>query len=828
VPVFRGTNPLVAAAVLCGMVLLAARAALPQTMVSPLPYQGILAIRAPGQLDVATIDAIADVGVKEVVKFSAGGDVAGFIAKKCGRPSLTVAVHPRYREKLIAANQTGAAANADPLVLAEDRALTMPACAGGFAIQLSEFEVPNGVQALMQKLSIPFDLERYQRLTGAQNFQSAVSEEYRRLAENPYPDGQVCRASDLVSFFACVNAIEIAYVNRDRIKTADQITGKVRVPVAPLDGAKARVPIAAETAEQLATVAALQSETDKATYKSATGITNLTPVAPPAASDAVQAIAGVSEVRIAAASVPSGNSDPSAKRMLPTMTPASARFLPRATAAAAPPAPLSATIEDEVKFVTAVDDVTKFDPACSDAHKLNKDRWPFDVAEFERVLVLNSSLMARPALETNLLVVDTGFDFTYDGRDSLPAPERYIFPKQSFAQNTDAADNDGDGIPDNFNFSGVNLAMNKRSSATHPLDMTRRRSHGLAVTTLALGGRDLQYLRNLGVLKTKVGIASLVPTDRAEVVLNAGHFQRIMRYAAAAANNYSIVNLSLSTRDELEGFKALMSTRRVFVAAAGNDDIKGKALHDKATAIYPAAFGGSPVGAALETSVVITVGAHKGNGKLADFSYFSGSKVDVLAPGCMLPSYELRKIGDDWADPPRVVPSFVSGTSFAAPLVSFFASVLMSYPGPVLPGTVKQRVLVGTDFDFELKPFAFSSGRLNPAKMLSIQLDVLETLSDGQRKTRFGTVTNKGLIPSVSCQGETVPFADVKKLAFDPASNQVLLISNHEPDVPRELKRMTCEANALQGITYVFKDAETDEELTLDAATQVVDYIARR
>jgi hypothetical protein len=162
-----GKRGLAGGLVLGGILACASGPALPQEMITNLPHQGILALRAPGQLDVTIIDAIADVGAKQIVRFLAGSDVADYIGRKCGRPSITVAVHPRYREKLIAENRTGAAAESNPLVLTEDRVLTLPACASRFAIQWAEFEVPNGVQALMQKLSIPFDLPRYQRLTSA-------------------------------------------------------------------------------------------------------------------------------------------------------------------------------------------------------------------------------------------------------------------------------------------------------------------------------------------------------------------------------------------------------------------------------------------------------------------------------------------------------------------------------------------------------------------------------------------------------------------------------------------------------------------------------------
>lgn len=830
-----GKRRLAGGLVLGGIVACAAGPALPQERINNLPHQGILALRAPGQLDVTIIDAIAEVGAKQVVRFPAGGDVAGFIGRKCGKPSLTVAVHPRYREKLIAENRTGVAAESDPLAPTEDRTLTLPACASKFAIRYAEFEVPNGVQALMQKLSIPFDLARYQRLTDAPNFTNAITEEYGKLRASPYPDGPVCRAADMVSFFACVNAIETAYINRDRIKTSNQITGKLKVAVAPVEGALSRVPIAAEKADQLMTVVALP-ENEKAQYQSASGISNLTPVtsSSPTASVA-QPIAGVDTVTITASAA---SGPPPAVPALPTATSQSAaRFLPRTAAAtaaaAAPPPPLSGQVENEVKFVTAVADVTRFDPACSDAHRLeaNKGRWPFDAREIMRVLALGYREVGQA--EPRVLVVDTGFDFTGDGGKTLPVPERYIFPRDSFAISQDRDNSSGDGIVgDHFQFAGVNLASGTPSSATHILDKPQQRSHGLAVTTLALGGPDLRYHRNLKLLRTKVGIASLISTADANAVLTKAHLDRILQYAKPSVNDFRIINLSLSTQDRLQGFADQIknSEHRVFVAAAGNDAIAGKPLHEQNSAIYPAALGGKPTARTVSEFVVITVGAHKGDGKRAGFSYFSDSKVDLLAPGCMVPSYELRRQGDGWADPLRVVELFVTGTSFAAPLVSFFASVLMTDVGQAEPGIVKERALVGTDFDSDLVDDAFSSGRLNPAKMLSAGFDVLETVIDGERRTRFGTVKNKDALPKVACSSMPVAFKDVRKLARDAAKNKVLLISNPDRNVPSNLGRGICDLpTVLQSIKYQFDDAETGEtDLSFDAATQVVDYVAKR
>jgi hypothetical protein len=152
----------------------------------------------------------------------------------------------------------------------------------------------------------------------------------------------------------------------------------------------------------------------------------------------------------------------------------------------------------------------------------------------------------------------------------------------------------------------------------------------------------------------------------------------------------------------------------------------------------------------------------------------------------------------------------------------------MSDASLTAPGIVKERVLVGTDFDFDLRNDAFSSGRLDPAKMLSATFDVLETTVGGKRQIRFGTVKNKDKLLDLSCGDIVVPFRDVRKLSFDAAHNKVLLMSNHNPSFPQGLQKVPCEPSVLEGLNYQFDDAETGEvDLSFNAATQVVDYVAK-
>jgi hypothetical protein len=112
--------------------------------------------------------------------------------------------------------------------------------------------------------------------------------------------------------------------------------------------------------------------------------------------------------------------------------------------------------------------------------------------------------------------------------------------------------------------------------------------------------------------------------------------------------------------------------------------------------------------------------------------------------------------------------------------------------------------------------------------MLSATFDVLETVVEGTRQIRFGTVKNKDTMPDITCGNVQVPFRDVRKLSFDPARNKVLLMSNDNPFSPKGLQKEICEPSVLQGLNYQFDNAETGElDLSFDAATQVVDYVAK-
>src|SRR5262249_55929870 len=148
-------------------------------------------------------------------------------------------------------------------------------------------------------------------------------------------------------------------------------------------------------------------------------------------------------------------------------------------------------------------------------------------------------------------------------------------------------------------------------------------------------------------LPIKLGIGGLVrKTTSGTPIFTRDHITNGFIFAVGKLPEirFNVINLSLSTRLQMENADAIAALRGrglVIVAAAGND---GKEIGDNFR-VWPAEKGGEPSAPSKDSAVVISVGAHDAEGQPTEFSNFSSSKVAVLAPGCMIPSFELRKSG---------------------------------------------------------------------------------------------------------------------------------------------------------------------------------------
>ncbi|WP_342738439.1 S8/S53 family peptidase [Bradyrhizobium sp. B117] len=483
------------------------------------------------------------------------------------------------------------------------------------------------------------------------------------------------------------------------------------------------------------------------------------------------------------------------------------------------------SIEGQLKFVTEIEDVQQFGESCSKAAELKSDSWPYSVRDFLRVASLNGINQDQEG--RRILIVDTGFDFSDQIKtDSTGLVfDPFYFHRLNQMMDPDPQrDKNEDGVKGNGGWAGVNLSgvNGLRSSATSIV--FKHRSHGLSVAALALGGRPVEELRRVVHLPMRLGFASLVALDTLNPIINTGHIEKALRFAAAAGNDFNVVNLSLSSTDKIPGWDDIVSNKgkgRVFVVAAGND---GNKLVGK-DAVYPAAFGGKSAPLDTTSGAVVSVGAHDAAGKLALFSN-KGLAVDVLAPGCTVPSYELRLDSDGRAI--GIVARNETGTSFSAPLVSFVAALLMNSPKLAgRPGLVKARIQMGSDYDWELRDDVYSSGILDISKVLSVDNDLLELADPGgakSRNIRYGALMNRSSIGEVECRaGDKLGFDTIRKVARN-GTNDLLVFSNDDDTKPSGLERKFCDKSMLDKVVFEFRDVETGETSSI-AGSAVLDYV---
>jgi hypothetical protein len=225
--------------------------------------------------------------------------------------------------------------------------------------------------------------------------------------------------------------------------------------------------------------------------------------------------------------------------------------------------------------------------------------------------------------------------------------------------------------------------------------------------------------------------------------------------ATAYANDKSATILNISfAADTLIGTlrTTLLSNEHLLIVASAGNATRNL---DRQPASFPGAYGGAN---GLAADQVITVAAHDNSGVMAPFSNTGVNSVDLAAPGCNVRSYGLGG-------------SFIlySGTSQAAPLVSFVAALLAS-EGITTARQIKARIISSVDTDFSLASKLASSGRLNPIKALSIYRDVLE-VAKPTRHLVFGRISvAHGIVPI--CDPDGASISTIYKISpnFQPGS----------------------------------------------------------
>jgi subtilisin family serine protease len=168
----------------------------------------------------------------------------------------------------------------------------------------------------------------------------------------------------------------------------------------------------------------------------------------------------------------------------------------------------------------------------------------------------------------------------------------------------------------------------------------------------------------------------------------------------------------------------------LFVAAAGN---QGANLDGDAYELYPARLGGGTNGSRPNVITVASIdGPTQGVQRLSAFSNRSAKYADIAAPGCRISS---------WLDADRPAVE-VSGTSQAAPLVSFTMTLLHSL-WQSAPAQLKNRALYSGDLlDAEAdRNSIWSQSQLNMGKALTYLWDRVTYRKDGRTRTKFGKLS---------------------------------------------------------------------------------------
>jgi hypothetical protein len=248
--------------------------------------------------------------------------------------------------------------------------------------------------------------------------------------------------------------------------------------------------------------------------------------------------------------------------------------------------------------------------------------------------------------------------------------------------------------------------------------------HGTKVGTIVLGGKAWLDQWPAGQppwaqLKI-VNFSSATKPHPVEAV----HLLKAIHYLLAL--DVRVVNMSLENRLPIDGIRNVIGNagRTLFVAAAGNRPAGGEDLILEP--VYPAADGG-------ETAhTLLIVGAHSLDPKRlwAGFSNHSNKRVDLLAPGCNVPTLSVKGL-----------PVTESGTSIATAFASFAAGLLGAL-GETASHAIKNRLLVSVDIDPALAKHVYSSGRLNIVKAVSLSTDVIEK-TDAALPYEFGRIANR-------------------------------------------------------------------------------------
>lgn len=374
--------------------------------------------------------------------------------------------------------------------------------------------------------------------------------------------------------------------------------------------------------------------------------------------------------------------------------------------------------------------------------------WPFDAREVVDRLKFALDVLAKENVggpqRTKVLIVDTGISPTllerpefrgllYPNLQERLAKHAAFTSLSSYQQHSRSGCRDLDGnsfYADHFGAAPKDEAgkcwqdgFGTSQLTPVPKNASSRQSyfpdHGSFVAGLAAGGPGLDSERELiskfvGLTFFRVFVQPKDPLKNS-VGSDYKHLEESLSYAERSGAD--VINMSLATTDRrlLNGLLPLMnneSDKRILaVVAAGNNSEALDASDPNSVNI--------PASASKENKIrpnMIVVGALQQATSVSQDPLWPNSatskvKVDIAAPGVRMVS--LNSFGQNIC---------MSGTSAAAPLVTFTAAILRSI-GLTSPTDMRARILSAADFDSKLADRVAHGRRLNIAAAIDVFVD---------------------------------------------------------------------------------------------------------
>jgi subtilisin family serine protease len=281
-------------------------------------------------------------------------------------------------------------------------------------------------------------------------------------------------------------------------------------------------------------------------------------------------------------------------------------------------------------------------------------------------------------------VLDTGVDYTHS---DLAAN---IWTNTAEISGN-GKDDDGDGFVDDVH--GYNFVSNNGNVMDNNGHGTHVSGTIAAVGNNSLGIVGVNWSVSIMALKCLDANGYGYVSDAVRAVNYATMMRTSYGVNVRVMNNSwggTIYSSALNTAIEASNSAGIL-----FVAAAGNGSV-----NNDATAQYPASYA---------SANVISVAATDQNDKLASFSNYGATTVDLAAPGVSI-----------YSTLPNNRYGTYSGTSMATPLVSGAAALCWAYDADATVAEVKNAILGGADKISSLSGKVLSGGRLNAFKALKL------------------------------------------------------------------------------------------------------------